>query len=188
MQGARPARALIDESLAYFRRVGFARGEAQCHTFLANVASSEGDPEQAMEHFDRAIKLSHETGFTWWEIHTLLQRAEALLGAGRTEEAAISSRTSLDLARRIGDRIASVEGLALVAAATVGADEKLAGRLWGALEADLDRAPLLGLKDELDELERHVLERAGDAFEAGRAEGWALSLDEAVELALAVTD
>jgi predicted ATPase/class 3 adenylate cyclase len=186
MHGARPARALIEESLAYFRRVGFARGEAQCLTFLANRAREEGDLVQALEGYDRAIQLSHQTGFTWWEVHSSLQRAEMLFKAGRTDEALRDSRESLKLAHGIRDRIAIVEGLTLLAAAT--ADEELAGRLWGAVEADIERSPLPGLKEEVDQLAPDLVERAGGGFESGRAEGRALSLDEAVELALAGSD
>jgi tetratricopeptide (TPR) repeat protein len=188
MQGARPRRAMIEESLAYFRRVGFARGEAQCLTFLANLARDEGDLERALEDYDRAIRLSHQTGFTWWEIHSLLARAETLFRAGRTDEGLGSAREGLKLAHGIRDRIGTVEGLALLVRASGDTDEELAGRLWGAVEAELGRAPLPGLKDELDELVRDLVERAGDAFESGRAEGRALSLDEAVELALAASD
>jgi predicted ATPase/class 3 adenylate cyclase len=188
MQRARPVRRLIDENLAYFRRVGFVKGEAQCHTFLGNVAWEEGDVEPALEHYDRAIQLSHETGFTWWEIHALLLRAEKLFEVGRTEEAAGSAREGLAVASRIQDRIATVEGLGLLARACVKhGDEERGGLLWGAVEADAERAPLARWEETREELGRPILAHAGAAFEAARAEGRELSLDEAVKLVLTST-
>jgi predicted ATPase/class 3 adenylate cyclase len=185
MQRARPVRRLIEENLAYFRRVGFAKGEAQCHTFLGNVAWEEGEVEPALEHYDRAIQLSHETGFTWWEIHALLLRAEKLFEVGRTDEADGSAREGLAVATRIQDRIATVEGLGLLARARVEqGDEKRAGLLWGAVEADAERLPLARWEQVREELQRPILARAGAAFEAARLEGRELSLDEAVQLAL----
>ncbi|MGN6431026.1 MAG: ATP-binding protein [Gaiellaceae bacterium] len=189
MQRARPARSLMEESLAYFSRVGFAKGEAQCHTFFGNVAWEEGDVEPALEHFDRAIQLSNETGFTWWEIHTLLVRAEKLFELGRTDEAGRSAREALELGHRIRDRLATVEGLGLLARAAIErGDEQLAGRLWGALEAEAERAPVAAWEELREELGTPIFARAGSAFEAARAGGRALSLDAAVQLALGGND
>jgi tetratricopeptide (TPR) repeat protein len=152
---------------------------------LADAAWDEGDLERALEHYDRSIALCRETGFTWWEIHGLLMRSERLFELGRTAEAAGSARDALEAGRRIRDRIATVEGLALVAraAAELG-EERLAGRLWGAVEAETERTPLAGWASERDELAGPILARAGEAFEHGRAEGAELPLEEAVQLAL----
>jgi hypothetical protein len=100
-------------------------------------------------------------------------------------EAADSAREGLEGARRIHDRIATVEGLTLVArAAAERGEEDVAGRLWGAIEADVERAPMPTWERERDEFERSVIGLVGAAFEAARAEGRALSLDAASELAL----
>ncbi len=182
------ARSLVDESLAHFRRVGFAKGEAQCLGFLGDVAWSEGDGERALEYDGRSIALYRETGLSWAETHGLLHRSERLFELGRTTEAAESAREALEVAQRIHDRIATIEGLALVArAAAQQGDDKIAGRLLGAIEADVERAPL-PWEGALDALAQPVLAHAGAGFEAARAQGRALSLDEAAELALAAED
>jgi tetratricopeptide (TPR) repeat protein len=183
------ARALVGESLAYFQRVAFAKGEAQCHGFLGRLAWKHGDHERALEHYDRSIALLRETGFTWAEIRGLLARAEKLFELSRTTEAADSAREALEAARRIHDRIGTVEGLAFLARAAVEREEEeLAGRLWGAIEADIERAPLPIWEVEGDELAEPVLARAGAPFEAGRAEGRSLALEEAAQLALDLKD
>ncbi len=179
-------RALVEESLDYFRRVGFAKGEAQCLSFLAWLAQAAGADEDALAYYERSIALCHETGFSWWEIHTRVSQASLLFELGRTAHAARSSREALELARRIDDRIGMVHGVALVARATVDAgDERLAGRLLGAIESEAERAPVAGWEADRAELVQPILDRAGAAFEVGRAEGRDESLERAVEEALA---
>jgi tetratricopeptide (TPR) repeat protein len=178
-------RTLNEEALEYFRRVGFRKGEAQCYSVLAHLERRAGHPERAVELYEGSVALSRETGFSWWELHMLLLRAEVLYELGRPDEAARSASEGLGVARRIADRLGTVEALAFLSRAAIEReDEELAGRLWGAIEADVARAPLPYWENEQDEFGKPILARAGRPFEDARAEGQTLSLDEAAELAL----
>lgn len=79
--------------------------------------------------------------------------------------------------------------LALLARAAADAGRTAsAGRLWGAIEAEEARGSL-GFWDR--EREAHaapVLAHAGADFEAGRADGRRLPLDDAVEYALGLRE
>jgi hypothetical protein len=96
------------------------------------------------------------------------------------------ARRCLAAAHDIGDRQDSIYALALLAwsAAAVG-DCLRAGRLWGAIEAEMERGPIGQWEAGREEYARHVLVAAPD-FEQGRAGGRLLSLDEAVAEALSV--
>ncbi len=118
-----------------------------------------------------------------------LDLAIKLFDLARPAEAARSAYESLEVARRIGDRIGIVYAVALLArAAAERGDEELAGRLWGAVDAEFERVPVVAWEADRDEIEQHILARTGAGFEAGRAEGGRLSLEDAAELALAAED
>jgi predicted ATPase len=179
------ARPLNDESLEFFRRIGFKKGEAQSYGALGHMELRAGALESAVELFERSIALCRETGFSWWEIHMLLVRAEVLFDLERPGEAVRSAAEALEVARRIGDRLGTIEALALLSRAAVErGDEALAGRLWGAIEADVLRAPMPGWEGERHEMEAPILARAGAAFELALPEGHMLSLEDAAELAV----
>jgi predicted ATPase len=178
------ARRLLDEALESHRRSGFKKGEAVSLSLLAWIERQGGARERALDLYDRSLALAQETGFTWWEKNTLLDKSEILFALGQSERARGSAAEALELSRRIGDRSGVIYGLALIARGDIedGAEER-AGCIWAAVEAELARVPLPGW-DEEDELIKPVLTHSGPAFEAGRAAGRTLSLDEAVDLAL----
>jgi len=72
-------------------------------------------------------------------------------------------------------------------AATRGRSER-AGWLWGAIEAEQERADLGQWKLERDVYQQRVFITAGDAFDRGRTLGRASSFDDAVGFALAPDD
>ncbi len=179
------ARRLLEVSLAFFRRIGFRKGEAQCLDFLGHLERRGGSPERALELYEGSTSLYRETGFSWGETRSLLASAETLFELGRPAEAARSATEALGVARRIDDRIGTVYALAVVARAVAEqGDAEPAGRLWGALEAEVDRAPVAGWKRDLDELAAPVLAHTGPAFETARAEGRLWPFEQAVALAL----
>ena len=84
-----------------------------------------------------------------------------------------------DLIGRIRDRIGIIDGLALLSrGAAEQGDQELAGRLWGAIEAE--RAPVPEWQHEIEELAKLILARAGPRFQTGVEAGRELSLDDAV--------
>ena len=66
-------------------------------------------------------------------------------------------------------------------------DVNRAGRLWGAIEDDRVGAPLGGWLRHRASCEAHIEKRSGPELAAALASGRELSLDAAVELALADT-
>ena len=181
------ARELAEYCLEVYRRTGFQKGEAQALTMLAYVARAEGDGDRALELLRTSAELTQETGFRWWFAGVCADIALLLVEQEQVLDAAIWARRSLEVAHGIRDRRGTVVCLALLAeiAAAAGSPER-AGRLWGAVEGELERRPVrmfsIWLCRELRT--EWVAAQAEDAFERGRAAGRDLSLDEAVAAAL----
>ncbi len=176
------AKALCQESLA-LDEGPLNRGQAL--STLGDIAFAEGRGEEALELLAESARLTGAIGFRWFQSSTLMSRGEYALELGRPDEAEPSLREGLALAREIGDRQSAFFGVSLLAwlAAVEGRLEE-AGRLWGALEADAEQAPV-GQWELERELYTARLRMGMPEFERGRAEGRRLSLDEAVDLALA---
>ncbi len=179
------ARLLNEESLAFYEHTGFRKGQAQCLSLFGDLERHGGAPERALDYYDRSIALCRETGFTWWEKAVLVSQAAAMFALDRPRDGGRAAVDSLGLAHRIGDRNGMIYGVALVARAAVEQDDdELAGRLWGALEAEDERAPVAGWREDRNQMAELVFSRAGAGFEAARAAGRKLTLDEAVAVAL----
>ncbi|MBA2642072.1 MAG: hypothetical protein H0U82_03965, partial [Actinobacteria bacterium] len=136
------ARALATQSLAGFRQIGFGRGEAQALASLADTARAEGDLEGALPLLREAARICEEVGFYWWQAGALARIGAVSVELGRLDDARESTRHALALSRRMRDRKGIVYELALLAeiAAKTGQDHR-AGLLWGAAEAERERAP-----------------------------------------------
>jgi predicted ATPase len=183
------ARRLSEKSHEYFRRVGFTKGEAGCVTLLGDLERDGSKPERSLELYERAIQLSRESGFTWWEAGTLLKRADALFLLGRHADAARDAAAGFRASRRMSMRGGMFESVAFIArAAAEAGDDAVAGRLWGAVEADAERTPLAGWEAYRDELVEPICARAGAGFRAAVSEGRKLSFEEASEAALAFAE
>jgi hypothetical protein len=137
----------------------------------------------------RSAALAQESGFAWWKAVTMANVAEHLFELGRLEEAQRSAREALADAHAIGERQVRVYGLALLAciAARKGRAER-AGILWGAVEKEEERSPVGRWESERDRYAAVVLTVAGSNFDGGRGRGRMLTLDEAVECALAMQE
>jgi tetratricopeptide (TPR) repeat protein len=175
------AKALCEESLALDPSPA---PRAQVLDVLGNIAFAEERGDEALELLEESARLAREVGVRWGESHTLLNSGDFALRLGRPREAAPSVRRGLELAAEIGDRQWIFSGLTLTAwVAAAGSRPEAAGRLWGALEAEADRAPVGQWELERDDYAVHVVS-ATPEFEIGREAGRRLSLDEAVEYAL----
>ena len=161
------------------------RLEAQALSALASIAVREGDLDAARELLRRSAVVARGCGFTWWEAGTLADLLELELNAGNLDVAERVGRDALRIARSIEERLLTL--FALVGIARIALERRhleRAGRLWGAVLAEMERAP----PPQLDSLERDALPLATeddarflDAVAVGRAEG----LAAAVELPLA---
>jgi tetratricopeptide (TPR) repeat protein len=176
---------LAEESLAAFRSVGgFAKGEAQALTSLAEVRQANGDLEGALELLEESRRLATTSGFRWWQAGTSARIAALLLDLGRLDDARVNAEQALALSNSMHDRSAIVYELGLLAEihAQNGESER-AGTLWGATEVEEVRAPIGSWLHGPVRFQPSITE-ADAGFERALAAGRAMELDEAVAIAL----
>jgi predicted ATPase/class 3 adenylate cyclase len=180
------AREFAEASLAGHRRAGgFPKGEAQALGSLAWVARRDGELERTLELLHESCMLCEEVGFRWW-LAGMLANAAAVLGElGRLNEARDRAREALAISQAIRDRRGIVSELRLLGEIAADAGEpRLAGALWGAVDAENERAPVGGwIHDWWGEAWR-ARQSDDQEISRGREEGRALELDAAVALAL----
>jgi predicted ATPase/DNA-binding SARP family transcriptional activator len=176
----RRAQALLEQSLALHRKTGSRKGEAQAHGMLGTLLLAKGEQARGLELIESAITVAHDAGFPWWEKNELCFLAEQLLAFGQIDGAGESAVRALRIATTIGDRVGQVDALAILAHVAAERNEpNVAGRLWGAVESEAARAPFPGWERTR---RRHLAAiRAEATFEAARAEGADLPLDQAAE-------
>lgn len=151
--------------------------------FLSDLAWREGERDRAVERARASAAIAHELGWSWWESHTQLTLAEFERERERPVEAAGHGGSALTLALVLEDRMTavfSVAELALQAAAR--GDAATAGRLWGAIEAEVASAPVGQWARNRDGIEAKVLGVDGPEFGRARDEGRLLTLSAAAEL------
>ena len=129
--------------------------------------------------------LASEVGFVWWQVGALSHLAEFALELERAGDAPKYIAQGLALGHSINDRQTTVWFLAQAAwlAALDGLAER-AGLLWGAVEADEGRGRIGQWEDQRDSYLAKLERVSGAEFEAGRAQGQQLTLDEAVSATL----
>ena len=165
---------------------------AQAHTWLGMVLLLQGDHERAEQRFEESLALGRRIGdrlSTYQALFNLAQlalsRADYDLAASRLSEGIVPSK-------EIGDHVniaLFLEGLAAVAGAQ-GQDERSA-RLFGAAKVIIEARGVLRYKDHqpnsslYERTAAAVRTRLGEeGFEEARAEGRAMTSEEAVEYAL----
>ena len=168
------------EGLEDSREAGNPRSEAQALGLIGELEFERGSHDLGLELLGESRDIAGACGFNWWQARMGLRRAKRLRELGRPEEAREEALAGLRRSVVIGDRRRVVQLLDLLA--LLAADEALterAGRLRGAIEAELDREPLSAW--EMTDLGA-VIDNA--AFARGREDGLAMSLEEAVHDAL----
>jgi tetratricopeptide (TPR) repeat protein len=186
---AATAAPLLDAVHAEFERLGDRRGEAQTLAYYGFKSANEGDLPTAAEFFEQSAAIVHELGWTWWEGNMEVNLAEIRRRLGQLDEAERHARRSLELAQGIGDRQDAIFAMTELAAAAALRDDSLsAGRLWGALESELDAAPVGHWPRYGGEFEAIMLGVAGTEFEQARSEGRLLTLAAAAGLEPASPD
>jgi hypothetical protein len=134
---------------------------------------------------EQSADLAGEVGFPWWRSRMLRKLADCQLELGRPDQAELTVREALELMADIGDHqmiVFTLARLARIGSESGRAEE--AGLIWGAIEAEEERAPMGAWAKERDRLGASILALSGPEFERGLREGRLLSLDEAVEHAL----
>jgi predicted ATPase/DNA-binding SARP family transcriptional activator len=185
------ALAYADESLRLARELGHVRGLIVSLRELGVLTAADGDHRRANELLDESEQLAREHGDDSALAAILLDRSRLALAAPDTESAATLASGAVELYRRYGTTAGVAEGIHILAlAAEADGRPDRAARLLGAAEAlreTVGTPPSAVNAGGLEDVVRRASSVLGDAaFASAHAEGRALSVDEAV--ALAVTD
>jgi predicted ATPase/DNA-binding winged helix-turn-helix (wHTH) protein len=185
------SRAVLEESLAIRRELGDRFGLAASLGNLGNVVLNQGDYPAAKVLLEESLAIRRELGDRYGIALSLSNLGNVVLNQGDIPAARALLEESLAIRRELGDRYGipySLEGLAAVVASL--RDSLRAARIWGATEGlrAVIGAPLS--PDEQSGYDRHVtaarIASGNDAaFDSAWQEGRGLTLDQAIDLALA---
>ena len=183
------SRTLAEAGLALFIEMSDPVGRALALSALGGAAMAQGDNAKAVACFAEGLPLMRAAGGLYFLAQFLVEAGRAWLGEGDGERARRLLAESLGLWRDIGrpDGVAlALAGLAEVAAAQ--GQPRRAARLLGAAGA-LPSAPLaarsLYLRAPVDRAVAAARAALGeDAYNAARAEGAALTQEQAIAEAL----
>jgi non-specific serine/threonine protein kinase len=191
-QGDYPAaRALYEESLAIRREVADRLGIAASLSNLGYALLNPVDYPAARAPLEESLAICRELGDRFVSALALSNLGYVALNHGDYPAARALLEESLEIRRKLGDRSGipySLEGLAAVVASLLGSLR--AARIWGATErwrAEIG-APLPPCERSCyDRLVAAARIASGDeaAFDNAWQEGRGLTLDQAIDLALA---
>jgi len=191
----------FEQALALLRQLGDESQTAIALSGLAEVSVRKGDYERAAALEEESLALRREIGYTWGIAVSLGNFAWIALRRDDLKQAVALLAESLTLRREIGDRggiawcLEKLAEIALITGQRESAlrpdeDFRRAARLFGAAEAL--RAPVNSAIDLVDQPEyerqlailRAQLDEA--IFTTAWAKGQAMTLQQAIEYALAV--
>lgn len=186
---AERSRQVAEEALAIYRELGDRGGEAKTHWAMSNVFTVQGQWDKTREASTQALDIFRELNDRFslaWTLHSVGLSASVL---GDFESAEAPLTESLEIFEEAGD----VTGIALLLAdfAQMEArrgDGPRAARLRGASlasEAKSGQGLVSNFDDILGQFEEVILGVIPpDEYEKYLKEGWAMSLEEAVDYAL----
>jgi len=152
---------------------------------------SEGDHVRAITFFEESLALNRELGDSWDASICLTFLGIIALEQGDPERAETLYVDDMRLLQRLGDKTGISYGLrGMACAASLRGDAARAVRLWGAAEAvsraiGLPLSPFDRVHPDYEGMLAATRSGLGEsAWEAARAEGGAMSPEEAVEYAL----
>jgi predicted ATPase/DNA-binding SARP family transcriptional activator len=181
--------ALLQECLALRREEGHEYLTVNALNSLAEVLCYQGDYENAAPLGEEALSLSrkvaNKSGIAW----SLRNLGDTAAGQGQAERATAHLQESLRLYRELGqtrDALGVIESLAEIAYSQDRPEH--AGALWSAASAlraaaHMPLAPFLRSARHREAAQTRA-ERAGSGPAPGLASGPALTLEQAIELAL----
>lgn len=184
------AASLFEESLTLSRDLGDKWLISTALVDLGVVARIQGDLERAESLLGESLALSREVGDTWSVALSLHSLGKVAFRRSNQSEAARFYTESLVLSKRVGDRWIADDCLeALAAVACARGQHGRASRLLGAADALREMLGYHPLAAEQADHDRCVsATRAGlgeTAFAAAWAEGRTMTLEQAIEDALA---
>jgi predicted ATPase/class 3 adenylate cyclase len=178
------ARELNQESLAIKRQLGDVQGIAYSLLSLALVAREQGDLAVARELYEEALAIRRQLGNQRGIAEALSGLANIVCDLGDEAMARVLNREGLQLYTELGDRVGIAIMLEGQAALTSPLDS---ARLWGSAQRLREEVMVPLLPWEKTRQRRQVATvrvAAGVvAFDAAWAEGRALTVEQAIELA-----
>jgi predicted ATPase/class 3 adenylate cyclase len=181
-------RRLLDECDRLLRKLGNNTGLAWVAFQRGMAFVDEGSFEQARETFERAVALFRDLGMRWEETNAEVAVGYALVLADRPAEARPVLEEALATAIEIAALGSIEEAIALLASVRMRSDASAATRLLAWVRATAERGPGIEAQFEHNVLQRNVeraREQLGQRFEAEWERGSALTLEEAIALAVA---
>jgi ATP/maltotriose-dependent transcriptional regulator MalT len=165
----------------------------------ASLLTCAGDLERGQNHYDRAaafleeaLPLCDEMRSARTKVSPLHNLGYAALRLGDTAKAAALFSEALALARRVRMTRSTICCIGAVAGSYADTAPGLAARLFGAMEALQTAAGLHFMSADQTDIDRNIAAVRGrlgqDRFEALRAEGAAMTLEQAADAALAQSE
>jgi predicted ATPase/class 3 adenylate cyclase len=191
-QGDYPAaKPLLEESLAIRRELGDRLDIASSLGSLGNVALNQDDYPAARGLYEESLAIRRELGDRFGIAGSLNDLGNVVCKQGDYPAARALYEESLAINRELGDRSGipySLEGLAAVVASL--RDSPRAARIWGATErlrAEIGTPLPPNQRSGYDQCVAAARIASGDdvAFDSALQEGRGLTLDQAIDLALA---
>jgi predicted ATPase/class 3 adenylate cyclase len=180
-------RRLLGECEALLREIGDTSSLGWIKNQEALTFELEGDWRRANASYEEAAAIFAEHGLAWEANNARLGVAHGLLAVGEPAAADRVAEDALRAAVALGSLVSVAEALVLLAAVRSETDSATAARLAAAGRMVAEREQL-GLDRQvmrtLELAEHRSRERLGDRFQAEVEAGRALSLDDAVALAL----
>jgi non-specific serine/threonine protein kinase len=184
------ARALFAADLKISREIKDILGTAWALAHLGSLARSRQDHAAARTHYEESLALRRELGDKWAVARGLVYLGSLATDQGACEEARALLAESLTISREIGNKAGIAHALgSLAVLASEQAQPERAARLFAAAqalgEAIAARLSLAELVTDHDPCVNAVRTALGeDGFAAAWTEGRAMTLEEAVCVAL----
>lgn len=184
------ASEMMERSVTLYQEAGDTGGTANSVDCLGEIARSRGDYDSAAILAEEALTLYSRIGDIRGKAHALHNIAYITLRRGHPGRARALFRQSLNLAREIANKRDIVFALAGLAGASVGDMEPTwVARLFGAVEALLGGMEIhLEPAEDAEFVRNLAVVRARlnvESFATVWAEGQAITLEQAIEYALA---
>jgi predicted ATPase/class 3 adenylate cyclase len=174
------ARPLMEEAVATARRAGDARLVGHALLNFADLALKEGDDHRAAELAEQSLREGGAALSGAERAVALTNLALARVRLGHVDQAVESAREAVTISMELGDRALLSWSLETVAATKAGADPTRAAQILGAAHALMED---LGDHGDPDILAAVQAAAGEELYERSHAEGRALTLDDAVNLA-----
>ena len=182
---------LLQESRSLYESVGDEQGCAQALVFLGGIPLGRGEVERAEEYFERGLQLARRSGNPLSMYVALYHMALAAQGKKEYRRAGRYYAEALMVGKQTKDRAhVAMAMVGLAECSATQGDPERAARLFGAADAVFRSVGMSfhPLHASASSHERHLdLTREKldpKTFEAARAEGRAMTLEEAVAEAL----